>query len=171
MKISGFSAEICVSQMLCFLGKGENLPKSAALVLLGSSHEARPDFCPVSRRKWQFRGESSQMWVWAQLSFEAPWLFLQCSGRDRLGSRGGRVAHGGWRGRPLQARGTWIRYFRNPCDRDPPARNFKNFKFFKNSLKILNVYFWGTSVYFWGPGVYFWGTGVYFWGTSVYFWG
>ena len=64
-----------------------------------------------------------------------------------------------------------VRYFRNPCDRDPPTRNFKNFKFFKNSLKILNVYFWGTSVYFGGTSVYFWGTGVYFWGTSVYFWG
>ena len=50
-----------------------------------------------------------------------------------------------------------VRYFRNPCDRDPPTRNFKNFKFFKNSLKILNVYFWGTSVYFWGTSVYFWG--------------
>ena len=25
-----------------------------------------------------------------------------------------------------------------------------NGKFFQNSLKILNVYFWGTSVYFWG---------------------
>ena len=65
---------------------------------------------------------------------------------------------------------TCIRYFRNPCDRDPPTKKFKNFKFFKNSLKILNVYFWGTSVYFWGTSVYFWGTGVYFWGTSVYFW-
>ena len=32
----------------------------------------------------------------------------------------------------------------------PPTGNFKNFEFFKNSLKILNVYFWGTSVYFWG---------------------
>ena len=41
----------------------------------------------------------------------------------------------------------FFRYFRNPCDRDPPI---KNFKFFKNSLKILDVYFWGTSVYFWG---------------------
>ena len=30
-----------------------------------------------------------------------------------------------------------VRYFRNPCDRDPPTENFKNFKFFKNSLKIL----------------------------------
>ena len=35
----------------------------------------------------------------------------------------------------------YVRYFRNPCDRDPPTGNFKNFKFFKNSLKILNVYF------------------------------
>ena len=34
-----------------------------------------------------------------------------------------------------------LRYFRNPCDRDAPTGNFKNFKFFKNSLKILNVYF------------------------------
>ena len=28
---------------------------------------------------------------------------------------------------------------RNPCDRDPPTGNFKNFKFFKDALKILNV--------------------------------
>ena len=47
----------------------------------------------------------------------------------------------------------WVRYFRNPCDRDRPTRNFKNFKFFKSTLKILNVYFWGTSVYFWGTSV------------------
>ena len=62
-----------------------------------------------------------------------------------------------------------LRYFRNPCDRDPPTGNFKNFKFFKNSLKILNVYFWGTNVYFWGTNVYFWGTNVYFWGTNRVF--
>ena len=43
-----------------------------------------------------------------------------------------------------------FRYFRNPCDRDPPTGNFKNSKFFENSLKILNVYFWGTNVDFWG---------------------
>ena len=64
-----------------------------------------------------------------------------------------------------------LRYFRNPCDRDTPIGNFKNFKFFKNSLKILSVYFWGTGVYFWVTSVYFWGTSVYFWGMSVYFWG
>ena len=52
----------------------------------------------------------------------------------------------------------YLRYFRNPCDRDPPTGNFKTFKFFKNVLKILNVYFWGTSVYFWGMDVHFWGT-------------
>ena len=34
-----------------------------------------------------------------------------------------------------------LRYFRNPCDHDPPTRNFKNFAFFNNVLKILNVYF------------------------------
>ena len=61
--------------------------------------------------------------------------------------------------------------FKTPVTVTPPTRNFKNLKFLKNSLKILNVYFWGTSVYFWGTSVYFWGTGVYFWGTSVYFWG
>ena len=38
-----------------------------------------------------------------------------------------------------------LRYFRNPCDRDPPTRNFKNFKFFQSTLKILNVYFWGKE--------------------------
>ena len=61
-------------------------------------------------------------------------------------------------------RATGVRYFRNPCDRDPPIGNFKNFKFFKNSLKILSVYFWVTGVYFWGTSVYFWGMSVYFWG-------
>ena len=49
-----------------------------------------------------------------------------------------------------ELQGTNIRYFRNPCDRDPPTENFKNFKFFKNSLKTLNVYFLGTNVYFGG---------------------
>ena len=43
---------------------------------------------------------------------------------------------------------TDVRYFRNHCDRDPPTRDFKNFKFFKNSLKLLNVYFWGKKVTF-----------------------
>ena len=62
--------------------------------------------------------------------------------------------------------GVWVRYFRNPCDRDPPTRNFKNLKCFKNALKILNVYFQGTSVYFWGTSVYFRGMSVYFWGQS-----
>ena len=40
---------------------------------------------------------------------------------------------------------------------DPPTRNFLNFKFFQNSLNILNVYFWGKNVYFWGDNVYCWG--------------
>ena len=31
--------------------------------------------------------------------------------------------------------------FKTPVTVTPPARNFKNFKLFKNSLKILNVYF------------------------------
>ena len=31
-----------------------------------------------------------------------------------------------------------VRYFGNPCDRDPPTGNFKNFKFFQKSLKTLN---------------------------------
>ena len=43
-----------------------------------------------------------------------------------------------------------VRYFRNPCDRDPPAGNFNNFKFCQKSLKILNLYFWRKSVYFGG---------------------
>ena len=44
-----FTAKICVSQMLCFLGKGENLQKSAKIcvltrfVPLGSSPEARTE--------------------------------------------------------------------------------------------------------------------------------
>ena len=32
----------------------------------------------------------------------------------------------------------------------PPTGNFKNFKFFTHSLKVLNVYFWGKNVYLWG---------------------
>ena len=38
-------------------------------------------------------------------------------------------------------RASCVRHFRNPCDRDPPTGNFKNPKFFKNTLKILDVYF------------------------------
>ena len=37
---------------------------------------------------------------------------------------------------------------------DAPTGNFKNFKFFQNSLKILNIYFWGDNVFFWGDEVY-----------------
>ena len=44
--------------------------------------------------------------------------------------------------------GTRVRYFRNPCDRDPPTGNFRNFKFFKNSQKILNVYSWERTFSF-----------------------
>ena len=50
---------------------------------------------------------------------------------------------------------TSVGYFRNPCDRDPPTGNFRNFKFFKNPLKILNVYFWGTKAYSWGERTWF----------------
>ena len=39
--------------------------------------------------------------------------------------------------------------------RDPPTRNLTNFKFFRNPLKILNVYFRGDNVYFRGNTVYF----------------
>ena len=49
----------------------------------------------------------------------------------------------------------YFRYFRNPCDRDPPTGKFKNLKFFKDTLRILNVDFWGKNVYFWGTSVYF----------------
>ena len=55
-----------------------------------------------------------------------------------------------------------IRYSRNPCVRDPPTGNFKNFKFFENPPKILNVYFLGIAFSF-GDNVYFWGDNVYFW--------
>ena len=41
-----------------------------------------------------------------------------------------------------------------PCDRAPPTENFKNSRFFQNSLKILNVYFWGDKVYFGGNKAY-----------------
>ena len=36
-----------------------------------------------------------------------------------------------------------------PVTVTPPTRNFKNFKFFPNSLKILNVDFWGDNIHFW----------------------
>ena len=42
-----------------------------------------------------------------------------------------------WGGAAPQLYTVYIRYFRNPCDRDPPTRNIKKFKFFKNSLKYL----------------------------------
>ena len=58
----------------------------------------------------------------------------------------------------------FVRYFRNPCDRDPPTGKFQKLSIVQQSLKILNVYFWGTNVYFWRTDVYFWGTNVYFWG-------
>ena len=79
----------------------------------------------------------------------SPALERNCApmGPDILSSTGAGV----WR------KASRVRYFRNPCDRDPPTRNFKNFKFFKNPLKVLNVYIWGKSVYFWGTNIYFWG--------------
>ena len=44
----------------------------------------------------------------------------------------------------------------------PPNRKFEIlFKFFQNSLKILNVYFWGDNVYLEGSGVYFGGNKAY----------
>ena len=59
-----------------------------------------------------------------------------------------------------------VRYFQDPCDRDPPTENLQNSKFFQNSRKILNVYFRGDNVYLWGVNVDFWGDTVYFWGSS-----
>ena len=53
--------------------------------------------------------------------------------------------------------------FETPCDREPPTEKFKNFKFFQNSFKVLNVYFWGDNVDFWGDNVYFRRDNVYFW--------
>ena len=41
----------------------------------------------------------------------------------------------------------------------PQQENFKNFKFFQTSLKILNIYFWGDKVDFRGNKV--WGNQVY----------
>ena len=56
--------------------------------------------------------------------------------------------------------------FETPVTVTPQTENFKNFKFFKHSLEILNVYFWGDNVYFWGDNVYFWGSNVYFGGNK-----
>ena len=60
---------------------------------------------------------------------------------------------------------SWLRYFRNPCDRDPPTRNFKNFKFFENSLKYLTFTF-GERASTFGERASTFGDnqGVYFWG-------
>ena len=51
----------------------------------------------------------------------------------------------------------WLRNFRNPCDRDPPTRNFKNFKFFKNSLKYLTFTFGERASTFGERASTFWG--------------
>ena len=47
--------------------------------------------------------------------------------------------------------------FETPVTVTPQQEISKTFKLFKNSLKILNIDFWGKSVYFWGKSVYFWG--------------
>ena len=44
-------------------------------------------------------------------------------------------------GELLEQTESYFRYFRNPCDNDRPAENFKNFKFFTNSRKILTFTF------------------------------
>ena len=54
--------------------------------------------------------------------------------------------------------------FETPVTGPPQQKISKTLNSSNFSLKILNVYFWGTSVYFWGTNVYFWGTNVYFWG-------
>ena len=47
--------------------------------------------------------------------------------------------------------------FPKPCDRDPPARNFKNLQFFQTFLIILHVHFWGDNVYFCDRLTFIWG--------------
>ena len=68
--------------------------------------------------------------------------------------------------------------FEAPVTVTPPTGNFKNFKFFKNSLKIKNVYFLGEerlllgmlNVYFGGNNVYFGGFGNFFFFLLGGFW-
>ena len=74
--------------------------------------------------------------------------------------------------RPANVVQLWLDLFETPVTVTPQQRNFKNFTFFKTSLKILDVYFWGKNVYFWGTNVYFWGTNVYFWDNQGFrvFW-
>ena len=68
----------------------------------------------------------------------------------------------------LQQGRACVRYFRSPCDRDPPTGNFKNFKLFKNSLKYLTFTF-GERTFNFGEKYYFWGNNVYFGGWPGFF--
>ena len=47
--------------------------------------------------------------------------------------------------------------FETPVTVTPQQEISKSLKFFQNSLKILNVCFWGDNVYCWGDNFYFWG--------------
>ena len=71
---------------------------------------------------------------------------------------------GGWPARGRKEKRTpanrsgMLAIFETPVTVTPQTGNFKNFKFFKTSQKIKNVYFWGKNVYFWGKNVSFWGS-------------
>ena len=60
--------------------------------------------------------------------------------------------HGVWFGDP-----DCLRYFRNPCGRDPPTRNFKKLNSSKIPLKYLTFTFGERTFTFGGTNVHFWG--------------
>ena len=68
--------------------------------------------------------------------------------------------------------GSWLcvaclRYFRNPCDRlTPPTRNFKNFKFLKNSQKILKTFTFGERAFTFGERAFTFGERTFTFGDN-----
>ena len=56
--------------------------------------------------------------------------------------------------------------FETPVTVTPPTENFKNFKFFKNSQTILNVYFWGNLTFTFGDRAFTFGERAFTFGDN-----
>ena len=93
-----------------------------------------------------FLKRKSLFFLLARISWSFFSIFLSFS-RDFRGSAGIKILYILWsfprlflkknkgkEGQGSSADPIYVRYFRNPCDGDPPTGNFKTFKFLKNSL-------------------------------------